>query len=93
VQHFYYFCSFRHGSRDPHLDRQHSVVMSDQSSLTLLIDSIDFFEESPGDPALMMAISLRKPPSGLIHHSDRGVSVRQPCLSGPAETAWHDLQY
>ena len=32
--------------------------------------------------ALRMALVERRPPWGCIHHSDRGVQVRRPCLCG-----------
>ena len=41
--------------------------------------------------ALTMAWFRRKPAAGLIHHSDRGQSVRQSCLPGQAEGMRHGL--
>ena len=36
--------------------------------------------------ALQMAVSARTPPSGLLHHSDRGIG--QACSSGQAWSSW-----
>ena len=42
--------------------------------------------------SLMMAINLRRPPPGLLHHSS-GQPVCQPCVPETAETAWHDSEH
>ena len=43
--------------------------------------------------ALMMAVNLRKPPPGLIHHSDRGSQYASQVYRQITEAARHDLQY
>lgn len=41
--------------------------------------------------ALTMAWFRRKPVPGVLHHSDRGSQVRQPCVPGQAGRIRHDL--
>ena len=49
-------------------------------------------KKAPAIRAFMMAINLRKLPTGLVRHSDRE-PVCQSCLPGFVEAAWDDLQY
>jgi transposase InsO family protein len=43
--------------------------------------------------AFKMALQDRKPPQGLLHHSDRGSLVRQPRLSAAAGGTRHPKQH
>jgi len=43
--------------------------------------------------AMLMAIKIRKPAAGLIHHSDRGSQCASHAYQKIAPVAWHDYQH
>ena len=42
--------------------------------------------------ALQMALTSRRPGSGLIHHSDRGWAIPERCVRRAADRTWHPLK-